>query len=176
MRFPKWPQANNSVHSTLKKLYFSIRQTIFTEEYFHVKMWEYKKKVCEKMIQPIGAFSPRADFRGHGVNTQKTTPQERSKAQVALINATGTSIVAGALTTAIARSYTTSWAHAGILGVCGSVLSMFFITPMLVENTTLLKGKKKQDVGAVVSDGRKTHKAIKEGLKPAKKMVQFRQS
>ena len=128
------------------------------------------------MIQPIGAFSPRADFRGHGVKSQKT-PQERSKAQVALINATGTSIIAGALTTALARSYTSSWAHAGILGICGSVLSMFFIAPMLVENTTLLKSKKKPKLNdGVVKQTTKTQSNVKTHLKPALKLVQFKQS
>ena len=120
------------------------------------------------MIQPIGAFSPRADFRGHVVKS-KQTPQERSRAQVALINAAGTSILAGVITTGVARSYTSSWAHAGILGVCGSVLSMFFIAPMLVENTTLLNSKKKP-----AKDNAKAFN-IKEGLKPAKKLVQFKQ-
>lgn len=127
------------------------------------------------MIQPIGAFSPRAEFRGHGVKSQRT-PQERSKAQVALINAAGTSVVAGALTTAVARSYTTSWAHAGILGICGSVLSMFFIAPMLVENTTLLRSKKKPNLNPSAVDGAKTQAVVKEGLRPAKKLIQFRQS
>lgn len=135
------------------------------------------KRKCVKMIQPIGAFSPRAEFRGHGVKSQ-VTPQERSRAQVALINATGTSIVAGALTTAIARSYTSSWAHAGILGVCGSVLSMFFIAPLLVENTTLLKSnKKKLNVNSSVGkDGARAQAVVKDGLKPAKKLIQFKQS
>lgn len=128
------------------------------------------------MIQPIGAFSPRAEFRGHGVTSPKT-PQERSKAQVALINATGTSIIAGALTTAVARSYTSSWAHAGILGICGSVLSMFFIAPMLVENTTLLRGKKKPDLnGNTINGSTKASKTVKNRIRPAVKMVQFKQS
>ena len=124
------------------------------------------------MIQPIGAFSPRADFRGHGVKAQ--TPQEKSKAQVALINAAGTSVIAGALTTGIARSYTTSWAHAGILGIFGSVLSMFFIAPLLVENTTLIGNRKKHDMGIAAKDSKRAPVAAK--LKPAKKLVQFKQS
>ena len=123
------------------------------------------------MIQPIGAFSPRADFRGHGVKSERT-PQERSKAQVALINAAGISIIAGALTTAATRGYTSSWAHAGVLGVFGAALSMFFIAPTLVENTSLIGRKKKHDFGAVAKDGSK----VSAKLKPAKKLVQFRQS
>lgn len=128
------------------------------------------------MIQPIGAFSPRADFRGHGVQS-KPTPQERSKAQVALINAAGISILAGALTTGISRGHTSSWANAGILGVCSSVLAMFFIAPKLVENTSLLSSsKKKPNINpAVTSDGIKAQSVIKSELKPVRKLVQFRQ-
>ena len=126
------------------------------------------------MIQPIGAFSPRADFRGHGVSSK--TPQEKSKAQVALINAAGTSVIAGGLTTAIARSYASSWAHAGILGICGSVLSMFFIAPMLVENTTLIGNKKKPELSAMNGVKESGESSITAKLKPAKKLVQFKQS
>ena len=93
-----------------------------------------------------------------------------------MINAAGTSVVAGALTTAVARGYTSSWAHAGILGICGSVLSMFFIAPLLVENTNLIKGKKKLESGAISKNGAKAQNAVKEGLRPAKKLVQFKQS
>lgn len=127
------------------------------------------------MIQPISAFSPRAGFRGSSAQSKKT-PQERTKSQVALINAAGTSVVAGGLTTAIARSYTSSWAHAGILGLCGTVLSMFFIAPLLVENTTLLKSKKKHDTtGFAVKEKSIAPLTAKEVIKPAKKLVQFRQ-
>jgi len=129
------------------------------------------------MIQPIGAFSPRAEFRGHGVKSGKATPQERSKAQVALINAAGTSVIAGAFTTAIARGFTSSWAQAGVLGVCGTFLSMFFIAPMLVENTTLLKSKKKQHMNSQGIRENATAKSVaKNSLKPAKRFVPFKQS
>ena len=127
------------------------------------------------MIQPISAFSPNVAFGKKSVQS-KTSPQERTKSQVALINAAGTSVIAGGLTTAIARSYTNSWAHAGILGVCGTVLSMFFIAPLLVENTTLLSGKKKHDMsGIAVKEKAVSQITAKEVIKPAKKLVQFRQ-
>lgn len=127
------------------------------------------------MIQPVSAFSPRAGFRGHGVQSVKT-PQERSRAQVALINATGTSIVAGALTTIVARNYTSSWAHASIIGLCGALLSMFFIIPALVEKTMLPRGRKNSDVGALSKGTPKAQATVAEGLRPAKKLIQFRQS
>jgi len=124
------------------------------------------------MIQPIGAFSPRADFRGHGVKAQ--TPQEKSKAQVALINAAGISVIAGALTTAVTRSYTPSWAHASVLGVFGAILSMSCIAPTLVGNSSLFGHKKKHDIGIVAKDNSRPQVAAK--LKPAKKLVIFKQS
>lgn len=126
------------------------------------------------MIQPVSAFSPRAVFRGSAKQSQKSL-QEKTKSEIALINAAGTSLLAGGLTMGVARSYTSSWAHAGILGVCGSVLSMFFIAPLLVENTSLLKGigsKKKTTAG----ESAKASLSMKEVFKPAKKMVQFKQS
>ena len=126
------------------------------------------------MIQPVSAFSPRAGFRG-STKIQKSS-QEKTKSQVALINAATTSVIAGGLTTAIARSYTSSWAHAGALGLCGSVLSMFFMTPLLIENSSLLKKTKKSQIdGISQSGGQKTANVVKT-LKPAKKLVQFKQS
>ena len=127
------------------------------------------------MIQPVSAFSPRAGFRG-SAKTQKSS-QEKTKSQVALINAAGTSVAAGGLTTAVARSYTSSWSHAGILGVCGSVLTMFFIAPLMVENTSLLKTQKKPKAdGSVQASSSKTANAVNKALKPTRKLVQFRQS
>ena len=125
------------------------------------------------MIQPIYAFSPRAGFRGSQKSHGNGTAQEKTKSEVAIINAIGTSVLAGGLTTAVARSYTSSWSHAGVLGACGSVLSMFFIAPLLVEKTSLLKLKKckpeetSQSVSASVTT---------KNLKPVKKLVQFKQS
>lgn len=128
------------------------------------------------MIQPVCAFSPRAGFRGHGVQSART-PQERSRAQVALMNATGTSLLAGAITTIAARSYTSSWGHSLLLGVCGSVLSMFFLAPLLVEHTSLIGSKKKRSANSAI--GRESAlktSVVKESIRPPKKLVQFRQS
>ena len=129
------------------------------------------------MIQPVSAFSPQAGFRGknksHGLSSQ-----ERTKSEVALINAAGTSLVAGAITTIVARSYTSSWLHSGVLGLCGSVLAMFFIAPRLVENTSLLKAQKKQtnNGGVPVNAGKPSSAQVIGTVKPIKKMVHFKQS
>ena len=123
------------------------------------------------MIQPIGAFSPRADFRGHGVKSERT-PQEKSKAQVALINAAGISIIAGAFTTVATRGYTSSWAHSSVLGVFCSALLMSCFGPAFVGNASIFEHKERHNIGAVAKDGPK----VSAKLKPAKKLVQFRQS
>ena len=127
-----------------------------------------------RMIQPINASSPRAVFRGskkpYGISTKGLTNSE-----VALINAGGVALAAGGITTAVARSYTTSWSHAGVLGLCASFLAMFFMTPQLIEKAGLSKLSKKTETELLVKeDARKVADVLKENLKPAKKLVQFR--
>jgi len=126
------------------------------------------------MIQPINASSPRAVFRGskkpYGISTKGLTNSE-----AALVNAGGVALAAGGVTTAIARSYTSSWSHAGVLGLCASFLAMFFMTPQLIEKAGLGKLAKKVDAeGAVKDDTKKVVETVREHLKPAKKLVQFR--
>lgn len=122
------------------------------------------------MIQPVSAFSPRAGFRGskqsYGVSPKRT------RSEVALMNAAGTSLLAGGVTAAIARSYTPSWGQAGVLGLFGMILAMFFIAPPLVGNTNLLKSKK----NSAISGADSGMTGIKSTVKPVKKLVQFRQS
>lgn len=129
------------------------------------------------MIQSVNALSPRVCFRGSVSKTHKSS-EERSKSQIALINATTTSIAAGGLTTAVARSYTSSWAHAGVLGLFGSMLTMFFIAPFLVENTNFFKLSKNsaQEKKMTSTENKKVAATVKEVLKPTKKLVQFGQS
>ena len=125
------------------------------------------------MIQPVSAFSPRAGFRGSNKSYGKL-PQKASS-EIALINAAGTSIAAGGLTTAIARSYTSSWSHAGALGLCGMFLALFFIAPRLVENTGFGKNAKKLEPDGLKKEAIKTTIA-KEASKPSmRRLIQFRQ-
>lgn len=127
------------------------------------------------MIQPIGAFSPRAGFRGSRDTYGKQTKKPIAS-NIALINAGGVALMAGGITTGAARSYTSSWLHAGVLGICGAFLAMFFMTPHLIEKTGLNKMTKKTEPESVkVEDAQKTANIVKEHLKPAKKLVQFKQ-
>jgi len=120
------------------------------------------------MIQPVNAFSPRAGFRGSKQSYGKIAP--KTSAEAAFINAAGTTLAAGGLTTAIARSYTSSWSHAGVLGLCGAFLAAFFITPRLVENTSIVKTK-----GLEAKENPKTAALVKNTLKPSKRLIPFRQ-
>ena len=128
------------------------------------------------MIQSVSAFSPRAGFRGSNKSYGRVS-KPRTKSEVALMNATGTSLAAGGITAVIARAYTPSWGQAGVLGLCGSLLAMFFIAPRLVENTSLLKTKKISSVdgGVPVNSGNPSAK-IKSTVKPVRRLVPFKQS
>ena len=100
-----------------------------------------------RMIQPINTLTPRVGFRGKHEAYSKTKGLTNSK--IALANAAGVATVAGGLTTLVARAYTNSFAHAGVLGVFGALLTMFFMTPHLIEQIGLKNGAKKATVDVV---------------------------
>ena len=164
-----------SVNFTFKKSPESIMFRGFTGDLFCAKMYSYKKRKCVLMIQPINAFSPRAVFRGK--NEAYRSPARISDPKIAALNAGGVSAAVGALTMAVSRSYTSSWSHAGVLGLCASGLTMFFLTPGLIQKMGLAKSGKAKKAEAVVNnaESQKMTAAVKEHLRPVKKMVQFRQ-
>ena len=127
------------------------------------------------MIQPVSAFSPQAGFRGSTGAYLKQTKGLSSNSKIALLNAGGVSAAVGGLTMAVSRAHTTNWAHAMVLGIFGAFLSMFFMTPQIIEKASLnntLKG----DTGALAKeDATNLSTAIKEYLRPVKKSVHFKQ-
>lgn len=130
------------------------------------------KRKCVRMIQPVSAFTPRATFRGSSFSKDAKSV---SASRIALINAGGVAAAAGGVTTAIARGYTSSWAQAGVLGLFGAFLAMFFMTPHLVDKSVSNKLSKKGGTESVSkSTADKAIKMAEEHLKPAKKLVQFR--
>ena len=128
------------------------------------------------MIQPVNAFNPQASFRGSDGTYGKTRKSLTPSSKVALINAGGVAAAAGGLTAAISRGYTSNWTQAAVLGLCVSFLSMFFMTPQLIERTGLNKIGKKPEADAFIrNDAQKTAELVKENLRPVtKKLVQFR--
>ena len=126
------------------------------------------------MIQPINALTPRVVFRGPNEKNGKKS-KGLSDSQVALVNAGGVAALAGGVTTLVSRAYTNSFAHAGVLGAFGALLTMFFMTPHLIDKIGFSKlGKKAQSELVVKKDLQKMTVSAKEYLVPAKKLVQFR--
>lgn len=127
------------------------------------------------MIQPVSALSPRAGFRGDNKTYGKQN-LDASKRNIALINAGGIAVASGGLVTALARSQTSSWAHSAVIGLCASFLTMFFMTPQLIEKSQINKlGNPDKSETIAKEDAPKFIGAVKEHLRPAKKLVQFRQ-
>ena len=82
---------------------------------------------------------------------------------------------AGGATTAVSRIYTKSWPQALMLGVCGTFLTLFFMAPRFIENFGI-----KKNVVAAAENPVTKKEAIKvaeiaKQLRPAKKLVPFRQ-
>lgn len=133
------------------------------------------KRKCVRMIQPVSAFNPQATFRGSSKTFGKKSSGEISRSNIALLNAGGVAAAAGGITTAVARGYTSSWAHASVLGLFGAFLALFFMTPQLIDRTTQKKAVKEGDSGMITkAEAKKALKSAEEYLKPAKKLVQFR--
>ena len=126
------------------------------------------------MIQPINALTPRVGFRGSN-ETYKNRGKGLSESQIALINAGGIAAASGGITTIVARSYTNSFAHAGVLGVFAAFLTMFFMTPHLIEKIGLSKASKNSQASVGTKlELQKATAAAKEYAIPIKKFVQFR--
>ena len=80
------------------------------------------------MIQPICALSPKASFRG-GYLDYNNPINKRTEKRLAILNAGGVSVAMGAVTTAIARSYTSTWKHASWFGLGAAAVTMMFVCP-----------------------------------------------
>ena len=92
------------------------------------------------------------------------------------MNACGVAGAVGALSMAVSRRYTSSWSHAGVLGLCGAGLTLFFLTPGLIQKMGLSKlVKNKKSEALITEDSQKMTNTVKEHLRPVKRMVQFRQ-
>ena len=142
---------------------------------FVLKYGSIKRK-CVRMIQPINASSPRAVFRGSN-GAYRGTSKGITNSGVAMLNAGGISATAGGLTTLVARGYTTSWAHALVLGVSAAFLSLFFLTPQILEKAGINKLAASSEAGNLAKeDVPKFLERFKEHMRPAKKAIHFKQA
>ena len=122
------------------------------------------------MIQPINALTPRVVFRGDYGNLV-ASPTKSTSNKIAVANALGIAAAAGGLTTLVARAYTNSFAHAGVLGVFGAFLTGFFMTPHLIEKIGF--GRKPSVAAAentLKADAQKVVTAVKEHSAPLRRI------
>jgi mannitol-specific phosphotransferase system IIBC component len=117
------------------------------------------------MIQPVSAYSPQAGFRGSAGAYLKQTKGLSSNSKIALLNAGGVSAAVGGLTMAVSRAHTTNWAHAMVLGVFGAFLSMFFMTPQIIEKASMNNTLRGEPTFSGKESQTKLSTAIKEYLK-----------
>ena len=80
------------------------------------------------MIQPVNALAPKVSFKGQ-YSEFKNPVNKRTEKRLAILNAGGVSVAMGAVTTAIARSYTSSWKHASWFGLGAAAVTMLFVCP-----------------------------------------------
>ena len=62
--------------------------------------------------------------------------QDVSK-KISVINSAGISTALGALTTAVARTYTTNWKNAGLIGLGAAIASFVIVTPHLLKKNKI---------------------------------------
>ena len=120
------------------------------------------------MIQPVSAFSPQAGFRGSTGAYLKSSKGLSCNSKIALLNAGGVSAAVGGLTMAVSRAHTTNWAHALVLGLFGSFLSMFFMAPQIIEKAAYTSALKEESGALNKEEPQKLSTAIKEYLRPTK--------
>jgi hypothetical protein len=97
------------------------------------------------MIQPVNALTPKVMFRGDTAVYENPVNRKMER-KLALMNAGGLSVVAGALTTVIARSYTSSWRHAGSFGLLATGVAMMFLGPRFLYKSGINSYAKEQEM------------------------------
>ena len=97
------------------------------------------------MIQPVNALTPKVFFKGRKNELDNPVNRKLEK-RLAILNAGGISAVAGALTTAIARSYTASWKNAGMFGIGAGFVTMMFICPRFMYKSGINSYKKEKEL------------------------------
>lgn len=96
------------------------------------------------MIKPINSIPPKVG----GVRGQycKNPVNRRTEQNLALLNAGGISAVTGAVTTAIARSYTSTWKHAAGFGLGAAFVTMIFVAPRFLYKSGITSFTKAEEM------------------------------
>ncbi len=103
------------------------------------------------MIQPVNALTPKVSFRGDA-SVYENPINRKMERRLAVLNAGGISVVTGALTTVIARSYTTSWRHAGGFGIGAAAVAMMFLGPRFLYKAGIKSYAKQEEMDVFVRE------------------------
>ena len=98
------------------------------------------------MIHPESALTPKAQFKGPISDSERNPVNRKMERRLAILNAGGISAVAGALTTVIARSYTSNWKHAGFFGTAAGIAPMLFVCPRFLYLSCIKSYAKEKEV------------------------------
>lgn len=112
---------------------------------------DIKESVCEIMIQPVSALTPKVLFKGQ-VGDYENPVNRRTEKQLALLNAGGISSVTGALTAVIARSYTSCWKHALGFGVGAAAVTMMFAAPRFLYKSGINSYAKEKEMDVFIRE------------------------
>ena len=96
------------------------------------------------MIQPVNALTPKVSFKGPYSEFQNPV-NRRTEKRLAILNAGGISVATGAVTTAIARSYTSSWKHASWFGLGATAITMLFVCPRFMYKSGIKSYTKEKE-------------------------------
>ena len=97
------------------------------------------------MIQPVNSLTPRVSFREN--NRNYTNPVSRKmERRLAMLNAGGLSVAIGAITTVVARSYTSGWKHAGNYGIGAALLAFMFLGPEFLYKAGIKSFAKQEEM------------------------------
>ena len=113
------------------------------------------------MIQPVNALAPRVLFKGQ-FDDYKNPVNLKTEKRLALVNAGGISMAIGAATTIIARTYTSSWKHAGIFGVGAAAIGMLFLAPRFLYKAGINSYTKQKEIDVFVREKDVQKKLLKD--------------
>ena len=97
------------------------------------------------MIQPVNALAPKVSFKGQ-YSDFKNPVNRCTEKRLAILNAGGISVAMGAVTTAVARSYTSSWKHAGWFGLGAAAVTMMFVCPRFMYKSGINSYAKEKEM------------------------------
>ena len=97
------------------------------------------------MILPVSALTPKATSRGE-YSEFKNPVNRKTEKHLAILNAGGVSAAMGAVTTAVARSYTSTWKHASYFGIGAAFVTMMFVCPRFMYKSGINSYAKEKEM------------------------------